>query len=257
MKYHLTDLMIEVTRRCNMCCVHCLRGDAQQLDLDMEHVRRLFDKVSEIHTLTLTGGEPSLVPHIIEGIIEEARKREIYIGNFYLATNGKDVSDAFMIALMKLWNYCSENGDEDCRLSSVGVSNDGYHEYEEKNFKKLSALRFVGKKQQKDYEVYDEHLINAGRATENYETDRRLTLCEFEVDREYQSISGDAYLYLNCKGNLCGDCNLSYEQQDDPRLIVCNVEAEDLAAACDAYNARLDEAQSVIDYKPEEMEEAA
>lgn len=252
MKYAVSNLIIEVTRRCNMCCPHCLRGDAQQLDLEMEHVRRLFDKVSDIGSLTLTGGEPSLVPHVIDGIIEEARKRDIYIGNFYLATNGKHVSDAFLCSLIKLWSYCTEN-----EVSSVDLSNDGYHEYEESYYKRLSALRFVHKKQKEDYGLYDDSLINTGRASQNWNKDqgRRLTLYEIEVDEEYQSISGDGYLYLNCHGNILGACDLSYEQQDDPRLIVCNVEADDLAAACRAYNERIEEAQAVIDEK--EMEEAA
>jgi organic radical activating enzyme len=251
MKYTVSNLIIEVTRRCNMCCPHCLRGNAQQLDLEMEHVRRLFDKVSEIDSLTLTGGEPSLVPHIIDGIIDEARKRDIYIGGFYLATNGKHVTDAFLCSLIKLWSYCTEN-----EISSVDVSNDGYHEYEESYYKKLSAFRFVKKKQKEDYELYDDRLINTGRASQFWDKDqgRRLTLYEIEVE-EGNHISSDGDLYLNCHGNILGACDLSYEQQDDSRLIVCNVETDDLAAACRTYNERIEEAQAVIDDK--EIEEAA
>lgn len=25
------NVVIEITRRCNMCCAHCLRGDAEKL----------------------------------------------------------------------------------------------------------------------------------------------------------------------------------------------------------------------------------
>ena len=27
------DVVIEITRRCNMCCAHCLRGDAEAVDM--------------------------------------------------------------------------------------------------------------------------------------------------------------------------------------------------------------------------------
>ena len=161
-RYSASDVVIEMTRRCNMTCDHCLRGDAQAMDLDMKYVRRLFDKVSYINHLTLTGGEPSLVPHIIEAIIEEARKRDVSIGSFYMATNGKEVSGEFLVALLNLWNYCDDNEE----MTRVDISNDIYHDYDEQAYKKLSALRFVGKKNQKDYDSYEDGLIRAGRVLE-------------------------------------------------------------------------------------------
>jgi hypothetical protein len=247
MKYAVSNLIIEVTRRCNMCCDHCLRGDAQALDLDIQHVQRLFDKISYIDSITFTGGEPSLVPHIIEAVFEEAQKREIKFGNFYIATNAKEVSNEFLLVLLKLWTYCDSN-----ELSSVAVSNDGHHDYDE-GFKRLSALRFVSKKQEEDDERYSyDSLIPAGRAAWNYPCTRKLYMSPYEV--EDGSISGDADLYLNCQGNLIGNCNLSYEQQDDARTIVCNVETTDLGAACLAYNERVEEAQAFVNN--EVLEEA-
>ncbi len=32
------SLILEVTRRCNMCCAHCLRGDAEDIDMEKETV---------------------------------------------------------------------------------------------------------------------------------------------------------------------------------------------------------------------------
>lgn len=36
MKIAIDDLILEVTRRCNMCCLHCLRGEAENLDADID-----------------------------------------------------------------------------------------------------------------------------------------------------------------------------------------------------------------------------
>lgn len=38
MKINVHTLIVEVTRRCNMTCKHCLRGDAQSLDMQKETV---------------------------------------------------------------------------------------------------------------------------------------------------------------------------------------------------------------------------
>lgn len=32
-KAYVSSLIIEITRRCNMACEHCLRGNAQNLDI--------------------------------------------------------------------------------------------------------------------------------------------------------------------------------------------------------------------------------
>ena len=34
-KVIFNTVIIEVTRRCNMSCPHCLRGDAQNVDMDL------------------------------------------------------------------------------------------------------------------------------------------------------------------------------------------------------------------------------
>ena len=43
---------IEVTRRCNMKCAHCLRGPAQNIDLSFEEVDAFLDNFSFINQIT-------------------------------------------------------------------------------------------------------------------------------------------------------------------------------------------------------------
>ena len=54
------QLTLEVTRRCNMNCAHCLRGDAQCLDMSKEVVDKVLQDIDYISFLFFTGGEPSL-----------------------------------------------------------------------------------------------------------------------------------------------------------------------------------------------------
>ena len=42
------NAIFEVTRRCNLSCEHCLRGDAQNLDMTKETVDKVLDHIESI-----------------------------------------------------------------------------------------------------------------------------------------------------------------------------------------------------------------
>lgn len=57
------NVVIEITRRCNMCCAHCLRGDAENVDIQEKYIDAFLDSFSNggyIGTIIFTGGEISL-----------------------------------------------------------------------------------------------------------------------------------------------------------------------------------------------------
>lgn len=37
------NVVIEITRRCNMCCAHCLRGDAENVDIQEKYINAFLD----------------------------------------------------------------------------------------------------------------------------------------------------------------------------------------------------------------------
>lgn len=41
--YSANNVFIEVTRRCNMCCAHCLRGDAESIDIQEKYIDAFLD----------------------------------------------------------------------------------------------------------------------------------------------------------------------------------------------------------------------
>lgn len=96
------NIIIEVTRECNLYCEHCLRGEPQNKSIQEDHIRSLFDAVKEINVLTLTGGEPALYPEKIQMIADVAREMEVDVRNFYLATNGTIANDGFLKAIMEI-----------------------------------------------------------------------------------------------------------------------------------------------------------
>lgn len=227
MKYSIDHLVIEVTRRCNMYCDHCLRGDAQNIDLDLSHVRELFKHVGQIRTLTLTGGEPSLVPHIIEDIVKEAEAAQVSIDRFYMVTNAKQVTPEFLKSVLSLYLYCDSIDDE--AGSVLDISNDGHHEdVEPDNVKMLMAFRFTGKKSSKDGVRFDQYdgrnkptILMEGRGRA-YEGRNVSTSCFLLEDDD---TINEAEFYMNVNGDVLGECNLSYESQD--KLKIANVHDED------------------------------
>jgi len=93
----VNSLLIEVTRRCQLSCSHCLRGGKQSINIDNRYIDTLLSKVDSINEITFTGGEPSLNCEAIDHFIKIAKKKKIDIGNFYIATNGINPSDMFII----------------------------------------------------------------------------------------------------------------------------------------------------------------
>ena len=60
----LRYLMVEVTERCNLRCLHCYLGEAGDADLPWELLRGILDQFDDMGGLRLmiTGGEPLLYP---------------------------------------------------------------------------------------------------------------------------------------------------------------------------------------------------
>ena len=66
------SLILEVTRRCNMCCAHCLRGEAENIDMQKETIDKVLDLVDKIEHVTFSGGEPSLNLPLIQYFFDRA-----------------------------------------------------------------------------------------------------------------------------------------------------------------------------------------
>ena len=206
------SLIIEVTRRCNMSCDHCLRGCQQAIDIDHAHIDGIMQKVDSIGTITFTGGEPSLNVDAIEYALSSAKKYGVEVGSFYIATNGLNISESFVISCLKWYAYCYEK--EMCR---VDVSNDYYHAACGKyNTDILDGLSFFGRRNTE--ECAELNLLNEGNALEfgigsRENTDYGFDVCDGDIE--------DGDLYLNANGDIISGCDWSYESQESHK--VCNV----------------------------------
>jgi len=224
---HIRDLVIEVTRRCNMSCSHCLRGKQENIDMDLSYIETLFSKVQMIGTIILTGGEPSLVPSIVAKILNLAKKYGVEINSFYMTTNATRITNKFITILMNWVDYCGtfEEYNKNENGPCVEWSNDQFHDRkkQEKGIKLLKMLSFTGPKTHRIVDT--SHLIKQGRAIDNHNA-QELPEEYFELEEYSTYVYVESCLYLNCHGVVICGCNWSYQSQDNPAFHcrICHVD---------------------------------
>lgn len=72
----IQNLVLEITRRCNMHCAHCLRGEAEDKDMDFAVIDRILELADSVQSVTFTGGEPSLYIPAIRYFFEKQKRLE-------------------------------------------------------------------------------------------------------------------------------------------------------------------------------------
>ena len=215
MLFKFKNLMLEVTRQCNMQCAHCMRGDAQDVKMTQEVISKLLSSVTEIEHLTITGGEPSLAPEVIGWIVKYIRAKNIKLGSFFCATNARKYSERFVEHLNDLY-VLSENPNN-CVLT---ISVDQFHENQSKKAMEQYRSLFYYKAEKEKYFLPKGEILSEGRAAQNglgrfqmpaqsniYEY--LLHVCRFDV--------GDR-VYVNALGDVLLNADMSYESQDKYKL---------------------------------------
>lgn len=224
--YKLTihDLCIETTRRCNMACAHCMRGDAMNRDLDPALLDKLFSRLSGIGNVTPTGGEPSLNPAALLQIRDAILKYNIPVAGVYLVTNGKEITDEFLHNFLSLLLAT----EMDPEVSGLALSQDMFHDkISYANKAKLSMFScFRGDDKKTDWTRTP--VLNIGRGAEivivsnrdPYRPQNTLN-CWFNND----TIHLAEVLTLTVDGYLLPYGDYAYEEVEN--LAICNVNDPD------------------------------
>lgn len=215
MRISFYSLILETTRRCNMACSHCLRGDAQELDMTEEMLPLILRDVASIDNLTFSGGEPSLNVPFIRQTLNFCRSHKIPVYGFYLVTNGKKVTDDFLTCLVEWYSYCIGCGGE-AELCGVALSKDTFHEdIPRENEWKLRAFSFF-RAEDKATDFTNTALINEGRALELPNTvwkKRGLTSSPLEAsfDKDTDTIFVESDLYIGANGSVKTYCDSAFD----------------------------------------------
>ena len=101
------NFYIEITRRCNMNCIHCAKGKAQNLDITKNIVDKSMNELKNyyIHFLDIIGGEPFLNIDGFEYTIDSIIKNKLKLYQVYIFTNATIKDMRIVKAIQKLADY--------------------------------------------------------------------------------------------------------------------------------------------------------
>lgn len=212
----ISNLMIELTRKCNMKCKHCLRGTPQCVSLRREALKNIFENVEYIGALQFTGGEPLLALYQMRQIVDYLKWANIEIGYFWVKTNGTIFSKAFLKYLQELQNRTNEPDMCCMEFSLDQYHNNKYknviHEYQnyEYEYTFIKASENLQSKYNKIYRIIKEGRAKRLRQYEVYEFDKPSFYDGWNAD-DYDA---DNMIYVSANGNVMTDCNLSFNSID-------------------------------------------
>lgn len=127
MKIAFNGLMVEITRKCQLQCAHCMRGDAQEIDIDKKTIETLLKQTSEIEYLQFTGGEPTLNISGMEFFLDTMIKNNIPLYRLQIITNGVLLSKQFTELLKHYYDWIEKNNSIYNNIIKLYVSSDKYH----------------------------------------------------------------------------------------------------------------------------------
>lgn len=117
-KLNVNYMYLEITRRCTLECAHCMRGDRQNVDMSEEIIDNALRDVTHIQELDLGGGEPLIVPQIIESIITKIKTYGIKVDKISFTTNGTILTPRVVDVIRRL---------QDIAPLNVRLSHDKFH----------------------------------------------------------------------------------------------------------------------------------
>lgn len=233
-KIAATTLIMEVTRRCNMVCAHCLRGNAENMDMTETIVDRTLESISEIQSLVFSGGEPFMNHRIMQYMLQKVKEMNVPVYSVYVVTNGKEVKDEYL-KLMDDWvlyvlSCCyatdewidesvhmpesSEELQESTNYSGVSISRDRYHEsIPTENYLKWRLRSYYSTSKENGDTQYS--LINEGRAKDNGIGEREIKTDTFFIEDRSDGFLVVDELYVSADGNVVPDCNMSYQSIEE------------------------------------------
>jgi organic radical activating enzyme len=206
---YINDLVIEITRKCNLKCKHCLRGPAQNIDfIDLIKTINKFIVINQIESiggLSISGGEPLLNSKGIIDLLKIFINRKIDINGFCLVTNGTMFDPDILKPISKIYQICDKES------FNIYISHGEYH-----NSKIDSRWDLINHYDRNDPNMY--YVIAEGRGEKLNRFGRKVKECEWEFD-EGNLTSGE--VYINVFGEIVKSCDYSYVTQKKKKIGHC------------------------------------
>lgn len=267
MKYKFDIVDIEITRKCQIKCKHCCRGDAQNVDMSEEIMEKFISQCDSINYLTFTGGEPFCNIEGLHSFLDIMKKNSVKLKQLSIITNGFNHTQEIIDLINDFYNYISDCYDSSFyqkkRMVYLSVSNDPFHS--DCNYNPLEAYGFYEKAFADNPMIHidiDEIGVlpyNQGRGKYLKETrdyfqkvptkieyispDRKMTACQYG---KYYRQSTDNQIYIFCPMYLSAKGDLIKMNSMQPEYIemdksgntskICNIMKDDIMQSVIRFN---------------------
>jgi hypothetical protein len=178
-----------------------MRGDAQNIDMTADIVDQTLDKkfseLFSVHSLSFSGGEPTLNVPLIDYILEKMVRNGIPADIVYIATNGKVYSPELVKSFQKFKRRFGENTD-----LAIHLSNDDFHKEADKRWRRHfdDGIYRLRRKFMAGNDFYK--LGNAKEGKEFIHKDGMLLRPLHNGCGNFSYYTVDDAVYINAKGNI-------------------------------------------------------
>lgn len=226
-KIIMNTLALQTTRRCNQNCAHCCKGKSENVDMTKDLIDNLFRhkdyKITEIRNFSMTGGEPSLVPEIVEYLVNTVIEMDISITNYVIyISNGLIYNQSIIDSINKLMEFLKAKEKSKEVQLIFELSNDQYHKRPDKDtLDKYSQLPFLDKKFLVPRMRTIESTVNEGNAKNN-SIGGSMTYKDF-IEEMKVKIADDIVevnnsILVAANGNIINCSCGSYNEEDEISL---------------------------------------
>lgn len=104
---YLNTISFEITRRCNLNCKWCSKGEPQNLDISKEIIDKTLEEIQDyyINCIRITGGEPFLKPELIEYLINKIIEKKIKVKMLHMISNATIKSEKIRDSIVNFIEY--------------------------------------------------------------------------------------------------------------------------------------------------------
>jgi len=167
--------------------------------------------VNHVFSLTITGGEPSMNADAIWHLRNSVRFHDCSLDCFWLAINAAYFKQGFYDAIQELYSICLSKGD-----CSMTISGDQYHgKMSSKALDMYSELPFFSDawlhRRIDTNQLLDEGMAQRNGIGRKEKIDVQVEITDFSLTADSLYI-GDL-VYINAKGDVLLDCDLSFVRQ--------------------------------------------
>ena len=235
-----------MTRRCNLSCPHCLKGEPQDIDITEDIIDKTLSQVNWANKIFLSGGEPFLAAKQIAYLVNKIIENKIVITEFNVITNGtildKQISNYFNSISKYIDDTLLASNVHQIYTASITISDDKYHDntikkeafkFYSQNCNSKVKVSFMDRDEREKGNFDDNTLYYSGRAKQQasnyrYQLDspnHRVEFCTLSEERW----KGNTSLYhsdpvkgmfikcvmeVSCNGNFGIMSNNSFEDDD-------------------------------------------